>query len=175
MSILVKPVFLGSGFELNIRPSDIKLDIHDELPQPVIQTVNQVANSILENINKAVVINPISLISLILLNAEHHTLTEHDLIAKIDQYRHLLKRTKYDAKMMMTELSSAEIIQYAAKLNRLRSLAKMINWVRVAESQKILLSYFSNNILHCFILPALIAMLVHSYKKISITLFNRYP
>ncbi|QQN38039.1 glycerol-3-phosphate 1-O-acyltransferase PlsB [Acinetobacter sp. CS-2] len=162
-----EPVFLDQVLAEH-QASDIKLNIHDELPQPVIQTVNQVANSILENINKAVVINPISLISLILLNAEHHALTEHDLIGKIDQYRHLLKITKYDAKMIMTELSSTEIIQYAAKLKQVEIFSQNNqNWVRVAESQKILLSYFSNNILHCFILPALIAMLVHSYKKIS--------
>lgn len=162
-----EPVFLDQVLAEH-QARDIKLNIHDELPQPVIQTVNQVANSILENINKAVVINPISLISLILLNAEHHALTEHDLIGKIDQYRHLLKITKYDAKMIMTELSSTEIIQYAAKLKQVEIFSQNNqNWVRVAESQKILLSYFSNNILHCFILPALIAMLVHSYKKIS--------
>ena len=88
---------------------------------------------------------------------------------------------KYDAKMIMTELSSTEIIQYAAKLKQVEIFSQNNqNWVRVAESQKILLSYFSNNILHCFILPALIAMLVHSYKKISTryltdTLKNIYP
>lgn len=175
-----EPVFLDQVLAEH-QAKQIKLNIHDELPQPVIQTVNQVANSILENINKAVVINPISLISLILLNAEHHALTEQDLIAKIDQYRHVLKTTEYDAKMIMTELSSAEIIQYAAKLKQVEIFSQNDqNWVRVAESQKILLSYFSNNILHCFILPALIAMLVHSYKKISIhyltdTLKNIYP
>lgn len=175
-----EPVFLNQILTEH-QAKDIKLEIDDELPQPVIQTVNQVANSILENINKAVVINPISLISLILLNAEHHALTEHDLMAKIDQYRHILKMTEYDAKMVMTELSSTEIIQYAAKLKQVEIFSQNDqNWVRVAESQKILLSYFSNNILHCFILPALIAMLVHSYKKISIhyltdTLKNIYP
>jgi len=175
-----EPVFLDQVLTDN-QAEHIQLNIHDELPQPVIQTVNQVANSILENINKAVVINPISLISLILLNAEDHTLTEHDLIAKIDQYRHLLKMTTYDSKMIMTELSSVEIIQYAGKLKQVETFSQNNqNWVRVAESQKILLSYFSNNILHCFILPALIAVLVHSYKKISKhylidTVKNIYP
>ncbi len=175
-----EPVFLDQVLTDN-QAEHIQLNIHDELPQPVIQTVNQVANLILENINKAVVINPISLISLILLNAKDHALTEHDLIGKIEQYRHLLKMTAYDSKMIMTELSSVEIIQYAAKLKQVETFSQNNqNWVRVAESQKILLSYFSNNILHCFILPALITVLVHSYKKISKhylidTVKNIYP
>ncbi|CAB1221755.1 glycerol-3-phosphate 1-O-acyltransferase PlsB [Acinetobacter bouvetii] len=175
-----KPVFLDQVLSDN-QAKHIQLKIHDELPQPVIQTVNQVANSILENINKAVVINPISLISLILLNAENHALTENDLIKKIDQYRQILKQTEYDSRMMMTNLSNSEIIQYAAKLKQVEIFTQNNqNWIRVAESQKILLSYFSNNILHCFILPALIAMLIQSYKKISIhylidAIKNIYP
>ncbi|MCG2608453.1 glycerol-3-phosphate 1-O-acyltransferase PlsB [Acinetobacter sp. SM34] len=175
-----EPVFLDQVLAEH-QAKQIKLNIHDELPQPVIQTVNQVANSIQENINKAVVINPISLISLILLNADDHALTEKHLISQISQYRDLLKMTQYDSRMMMTELSSAEMIQYAEKLKQVETVNQNNEkWVQVAESQKILLSYFSNNILHCFILPALIAMLIHSYKKISThylsdTLKNIYP
>ena len=71
MLILANPFFLNNILTAN-QADQIKLNIDDELPQPVVQTVNQVASSILENINKAVVVNPISLISLILLNVENH-------------------------------------------------------------------------------------------------------
>lgn len=83
--------------------------------------------------------------------------------------------------MIMTELSTVEIIQYAIKLKQVESFSQNNeNWIRVAESQRILLSYFSNNILHCFILPALVAMLIQSYKKVSChylidTIKNMYP
>ncbi|MGE8561719.1 MAG: glycerol-3-phosphate 1-O-acyltransferase PlsB, partial [Acinetobacter sp.] len=79
------------------------------------------------------------------------------------------------------ELSATEIIQYAIKLKQVETFNQNNeNWIRVSESQKILLSYFSNNILHCFIVPALIAMLIQSYKKISChyltdTIKNMYP
>ena len=175
-----EPIFLDKILTEN-QADQIKLSVHDELPQPVIQSVNQIANSILENINKAVVVNPISLISLILLNVDHHALSERDLIQHIKQYRDLLKTTQYDNRMVMTELSENNIIQYAIKLKQVEKFSQNNeNWVRVAESQKILLSYFSNNILHCFILPALIALLIQSYKKISIhyltdTIKNMYP
>lgn len=175
-----EPIFLDQVLTAN-HADQIKLNIHDELPQPVIQTVDQVANSILENINKAVVVNPISLISLILLNTENHALNENDLISQIEQYRYLLNDVKYDPRMMMTELSTVEIIQYAIKLKQVESVSQNNeNWIRVAESQRILLSYFSNNILHCFILPALVAILIQSYKKVSChylidTIKNMYP
>ena len=131
-------------------------------------SVDQVANGILENINKAVVVNPIALISLILLNAEHHILNEQDLITQLSEYRLLLSQTNYDDRMILTELSGAQIIQYALKLKQVEYFNQNNEKsIRVAESQKILLSYFNNNILHCFILPALIALVIHTYQKIS--------
>ncbi len=42
--------------------------------------------------------------------------------------------------------------------------------IRVAESQKILLSYFSNNILHCFILPACVALIVQQFNEQNLAL-----
>lgn len=163
-----EPIFLDEVLAKN-QASNIRLNINDELPEPVIKTVNDVSNSILENINKAVVINPIALISLILLHAEHYALSQNDLIQQLDQYRQLLKTVKYDQRMMMTELSSTEIIQYAVKLKQIEMFSQdNQHWIRVAESQKILLRYFSNNILHCFVVPALVATLIQSYKKISV-------
>lgn len=162
-----EPIFLDQILTTH-QANQIQLKVNDELPKPVVETVNDVANSILENINKAVVINPISLISLILLHTDQHALSHKDLKQQIIDYRQLLKLTQYDPRMMMTELSSAEIIEYAIKLKQVESLSQNNEpWIRVAESQKILLSYFSNNILHCFILPALIATLIHSYQKMS--------
>ncbi|MCG4841129.1 hypothetical protein L0P72_16450, partial [[Ruminococcus] torques] len=42
-----EPIFLDKILTAN-QADQIKLNIDDELPQPVVQTVNQVANSILE-------------------------------------------------------------------------------------------------------------------------------
>ncbi len=51
----------------------------------MIHTVDHTADlNLLENINKAVVINPIALISLILLNADQHALKQDELLARIE-------------------------------------------------------------------------------------------
>ncbi|MHA3892103.1 glycerol-3-phosphate 1-O-acyltransferase PlsB [Acinetobacter sp. GXMZU3951] len=155
-----EPVFLDDVLKQQ-NAEKVSLKLNEKLPESVVQTVDQTAQSILENINKAVVINPISIISLILLNAPQHQLRESDLIASLDQYRSLLEQNRYDQRMIISELSSAEIIQYALKLKQVEIHSKNDEtWIHVAESQKILLSYFSNNILHCFILPALLARIL---------------
>ncbi|MDM1281070.1 glycerol-3-phosphate 1-O-acyltransferase PlsB [Acinetobacter indicus] len=162
-----EPVFLDHILQQN-QADQIQLSIHDELPRPVINTVDQAAREILENINKAVVINPISLISTILLNAPQHALSQDDLLRQIEQYRELLKATHYDDRMIITQLSAPEIIEYALKLKQVEHYQQdNQTWIRVAESQRILLSYFSNNILHCLSLPALIALLVQDMPAIT--------
>ncbi|MDM1304617.1 glycerol-3-phosphate 1-O-acyltransferase PlsB [Acinetobacter indicus] len=162
-----EPVFLDHILQQN-QADQIQLSIHDELPRPVINTVDQAAREILENINKAVVINPISLISTILLNAPQHALSQDDLLRQIEQYRELLKAIHYDDRMIITQLSAPEIIEYALKLKQVEHYQQdNQTWIRVAESQRILLSYFSNNILHCLSLPALIALLVQDMPAIT--------
>ena len=165
-----EPVFLDDVLIAN-QARDVKLNINDELPTSVIHTVDHTAHAILENINKAVVINPIALISLILLNADQHALTQDELLTRIEQYRHLLKQLCYDPRMIITGLNPQEIIEYALKLKQVQRYNQDgVEGIRVAESQKILLSYFSNNILHCFILPACVALIVQQFNEQNLAL-----
>lgn len=165
-----EPVFLDDVLVAN-QAHNVKLNINDELPSSVIHTVDHTAHAILENINKAVVINPIALISLILLNVDQHALTQDELLRRIEQYRYLLKQLCYDPRMIITELNPQEIIEYALKLKQVQHFKEDdIERIRVAESQKILLSYFSNNILHCFILPACVALIVQQFNEQNLVL-----
>ena len=151
-----EPVFLDHLLKENHAPEHVGLQ--DELPDTVKQVVNAVAEDILENINKAVVINPISLISLVLLNAPTHALAERDVLQRLEQFRGYLKQHCYDTRMKITELSNHEIIQYAIQLKQIEFVEHdNERWIKVCEKQDALLKYFSNNILHTFILPALIA------------------
>ena len=175
-----QPVFLNDVLEAN-KAQNIHLELNEKLPPEVTKTVDQTANEILENINKAVVINPISILSLILLNTENHSLPLDVLVEQIASFKHLIKSLRYDERMIITELSDREIIDYAIKLKQVEQYTENgSEFVRVAESQKILLSYFSNNILHCFILPSLVAALaisdhITTVKALKNQLAKIYP
>ena len=164
-----QPIFLNDVLEAN-QAQNIHLELNEKLPQAVTKTVDQTANEILENINKAVVINPISILSLILLNTENHCLPLNILVEQIASFKQLIKLLRYDERMIITELSDREIIDYAKKLKQVEQYeVNGQEFIRVAESQKILLSYFSNNILHCFILPSLLASLAISDHITTVT------
>lgn len=153
---LGEPVFLEHILKRNQAPE--KLSIQEEIPESVKQTIDDVAQNILENINKAVVINPVSLISLVLLNAPTYALSEREVLLRLQQLRNLLQFHRYDARMSITALSNSQIIQYVMDLKQIEWMEHdHERWVKVSDTQIGLLKYFSNNILHTFILPALVA------------------
>ncbi|NEU35226.1 glycerol-3-phosphate 1-O-acyltransferase PlsB, partial [bacterium LRH843] len=77
----------------------------DPIPQEVSDAVNSSAHAILENINRAAVVNPVSLLSLVLLATEKHTLDEEICIKQLDTYRKLLTTLPYDERLLVTPLS----------------------------------------------------------------------
>ncbi|WP_374666264.1 glycerol-3-phosphate 1-O-acyltransferase PlsB [Acinetobacter sp.] len=151
-----EPVYLDDLLQANHAPEHVALE--EDLPDSVKGAVNAAAEDILENINKAVVINPVSLISLVLLNAPTHSLAERDVLLRLEQFRNYLKTNRYDDRMQMTELSNHEIIQYAIQLKQIEFIEHdNERWVKVCDKQDALLKYFSNNILHTFVLAGLTA------------------
>lgn len=159
-----EPVFLKPILDKNQVPQHVGLE--EDLPSSVKIAVNEVADEILENINKAAVINPVNLIATILLNAPTHALAERDVLLRLEQFRNLLKYHVYDERMQITALSNHEIIQYTIKLKQVEFIEHdNERWLKVCNQQEALLKYFSNNILHTLILPALIAHILTAQSE----------
>ncbi|MDO3664352.1 glycerol-3-phosphate 1-O-acyltransferase PlsB [Acinetobacter higginsii] len=130
-------------------------------------TVSQTAHLIVENINRAVVINPVSLLSLILLATPKHTLDEEICAKQLDIYRDLATQRPYDERTQVTSLSGKEIIAYGLKLKLIKRVQHVLgDIIAIEDNQAVLLTYFRNNILHAFVLPSLVASLVEHNGKI---------
>ncbi|HEX5381728.1 MAG TPA: glycerol-3-phosphate 1-O-acyltransferase PlsB, partial [Acinetobacter sp.] len=85
-----EPVFLDDKLKA-FGAENIRIEKNDDpIPNEVSDAVSSAAHTILENINRAVVINPVSLLSLILLATPKHTLDEELCIKQLDAYRNLL-------------------------------------------------------------------------------------
>ena len=156
-----EPVFLDKMLKKH-GADQIKIEKNDDpIPSPVSDAVNSSAHAILENINRAVVINPVSLLSLILLATPKHTLDEEICIKQLDAYRNLVSALPYDERTQVTPLSGKEIIAYGLKLKLIKRVKHVLgDIIAIADNQAVLLTYFRNNILHAFVLPSLIAALV---------------
>lgn len=156
-----EPVFLDDMLKKH-GADQIKIEKNDDpVPPEVSDAVNSSAHAILENINRAVVINPVSLLSLILLATPKHTLDEEICIKQLDAYRNLVAALPYDARTQVTPLSGKEIIAYGLKLKLIKRIKHVLgDIIAIEDNQAVLLTYFRNNILHAFVLPSLIAALV---------------
>ncbi|NNH02124.1 glycerol-3-phosphate 1-O-acyltransferase PlsB [Acinetobacter sp. ANC 5414] len=156
-----EPVFLDDMLKKH-GADKIKIEKNDDpIPSEVSDAVNGSAHAILENINRAVVINPVSLLSLILLATPKHTLDEEICIKQLDAYRNLVAALPYDARTQVTPLSGKEIIAYGLKLKLIKRIKHVLgDIIAIEDNQAVLLTYFRNNILHAFVLPSLIAALV---------------
>jgi glycerol-3-phosphate O-acyltransferase len=162
-----EPVFLDDILKQH-GAEHVRIEKNDDpVPAEVSNAVNSSAQAILENINRAVVINPVSLVSLILLATSKHTLDETICIKQLDTYRNLLLSLPYDERMQITPLSGKEIIAYALKLKLIKRVPHVLgDIIAIEDNQAVLLTYFRNNILHAFVLPSLIAALVNHNGKI---------
>lgn len=163
-----EPVFLDDMLKQH-NAENIKIEKNDDpIPQEVSDAVNSSAHAILENINRAAVVNPVSLLSLILLATAKHTLDEEICIKQLDTYRDLLTALPYDQRMQVTPLSGKEIIAYGLKLKLIKRVNHVLgDIIAIADNQAVLLTYFRNNILHAFVLPSLIAALVEHNGSIQ--------
>lgn len=133
----------------------------DERPEWMIRTIDRLAQAINTNVNSTATVNPVNLLSLVLLSMPKHAMDEDALIQQIELYRDLLVRVPYSNHIVITDLSGKDIIAYGEKLKLLHRIRHPLgDMIAVGDEEAMLLTYFRNNVLHLFTLPSLIACLM---------------
>lgn len=129
--------------------------------------VQNLGVKVMQNINKAAVVNPVSLLALVLLSTPNLALDENQCIQQIQLYQHLAQALPYDADTHVTNMTPKQIIDHGVKLKLIERTPHILgDMVRVADKQAPLLSYFRNNILHVFIIASFMAALVQRNGRI---------
>lgn len=157
------PLYLKDFMEkFDVRPNSLDNQMNDTaLPEAAQKMVNNIAVKIMQQINRAAVVNPVSLLSLVLLSTPKYALDEVSCLEQLALYQHIATSLPYDAATVVTPISPKEIINYGLKLKLIERKSHLLgDMITVAPNQAVLLSYFRNNILHAFILSSLIASLV---------------
>ncbi|MDI1301095.1 MAG: glycerol-3-phosphate 1-O-acyltransferase PlsB [bacterium] len=147
---------------------DAEFEAWRETPVPedgktpwISSTINKLAQQINTNINSAAAVNPVNLLSLVLLSTPKHAMDEEGLAKQIDLYRRLLTAVPYSDRIELTELHGQEIIAYGEQLKILRRIRHPLgDMICLDDEQALQLTYFRNNVLHLFTLPSLIACLM---------------
>lgn len=171
-------VHLSFGTPLHLSDFMQKFDVAaDSLPKDRTDTpldkktnamVDNIGVKIMQHINKAAVVNPVSLLSLVLLSAPKAALDEDICREQIALYQGIARYLPYADDTVVTDMSPQDIIDYGIKLKLIERIPHILgDIIQVAGKQAALLSYFRNNILHVFILLSFLAALVARNGRIE--------
>jgi glycerol-3-phosphate O-acyltransferase len=120
--------------------------------------VNELADRIMVNINRAAHVNPINLLATALLASRKHALDEDDLERMLELLVAIIRRTEFSDRIDVTDLTPGQIIEYGLELGVIvRQEHRLGSIIRTDANNAILLTYFRNNIAHLLAMTAWIA------------------
>ncbi|WP_068544362.1 glycerol-3-phosphate 1-O-acyltransferase PlsB [Thalassotalea crassostreae] len=137
-------------------------------PQWLTPAVNVMANEVMTEINKAVALNSVTLTALILLASENQALTRKELEQQLDFFLDLQRKAPFSADIIIPEESGKELVDAVIKLNKVEITDdEMGQIISLSKQGALEMSYYKNNIIHAFMLPALVCRLLKSYDKLN--------
>ncbi|RUO23378.1 glycerol-3-phosphate 1-O-acyltransferase [Aliidiomarina iranensis] len=127
-------------------------------PRWLTPMVNDLADIMMRRINDGAALNSINLTGLVLLSAERNTLTREELLNQIECYLALQREVPFSTNVHVPEWSAESIWEHLQAMNKFEITENSSgSVVSVNQTQAVTLTYYRNNILHLFIVPALLA------------------
>ena len=131
-------------------------------------TTNQLARTLANSINAAADVNPVNLVSLVMLSTPRLALDESGLVRLLDAYLALLRRVPYSSSITLPEIGGQDIIRYVEAMELVGRQSDALGEILyLDEPQAVLMTYYRNNVLHLVALPALIACLFLNNSRMS--------
>lgn len=165
-----EPITIKNYLEQNIPTwqDDIRGMSPNAKPSWLFDTVNQLSDQIIINLNASAAINGLNLSALAILSANKHTLSISKLHEVVKFYIQVLKSSPAIKQDIIPETPSQILLHQAMELHPFH-IEKIDGekYAKPSPKQIIYLTYFRNNIQHFFVLPALITTIVMVHKKIS--------
>ena len=132
------------------------------------EVTQSAALELARRINAAVVINPVNLVSLVLLSTPRHAADEQVLDRMLAHYQALIAEAPYSTTIIPCPLDPRQVVSYVERLGIAERIAHPLgDLIRIPEGDAALLAYFRNNVLHVFALPALIACLINHNRHLD--------
>ena len=130
----------------------------DSKPAWLAALVDDLADRIMVNINRAAHVNPINLLATALLASRKHALDEDDLEQMIALLQRLIPKTDLSERVTLTAMNAGQVIEYGLKIGVIeRHAHRLGSIIRTDATNAVLLTYFRNNTSHLLAMNAWIA------------------
>jgi glycerol-3-phosphate O-acyltransferase len=132
------------------------------------RTLTELSRRIAERINAAAHINPVALVATALLATPRHAADLSQLLRTMERLKRLIPKTQLVQDLTLTPNAADVSVDYSEKLGYIEKRPHPFGDVAIAkEAEAVSLTYFRNNVLHCFALPGLLACLVVQHGAIG--------
>jgi glycerol-3-phosphate O-acyltransferase len=139
------------------------------------EATSRLGQRVAQHLNEAAAINPVNLVALALLSTSKLALDEQALVRVLDLYLALLRRVPYSPHTTLPEGDGQALIDYVQGMNLLAEQRDALGKILyLDEHHAVLMTYYRNNVLHIFALPALLASFFQSSARISREQILRY-
>jgi len=136
---------------------------------------NRLGERVAQHLNEAAAVNPVNLVGLALLSTTKLALDERALTRVLDLYLALLRRVPYSPHTTLPEGDGQALIEYVQSMRLLAEQKDALGKILYLDEQNaVLMTYYRNNVLHIFALPALLASFFQSSARMSREQILRY-
>ena len=132
------------------------------------ETTTKLSERIAQRLNEAAAVNPVNLVALAMLSTSRQALDRRSLARILDLYQNLLRAVPYSPHTTLPDGNGEALISYVKELGLLAEQKDALgNILYLDEQNAVLMTYYRNNVMHIFALPALLASFFQSSSRIS--------
>ena len=136
---------------------------------------NRLGEKVARHLNEAAAINPVNLVALVLLSTSKLALDDRAMARVLDLYLALLRRVPYSPHTTVPEGDGQALIEHVKSMDLLSEQSDALGKVLYLDEQNaVLMTYYRNNVLHIFALPALLASFFQSSSRMTREQILRY-
>lgn len=144
-------------------------------PDWLSETTTRLGDTVARHLNGAAAINPVNLVALALLSTSKLALDERALVRVLDLYLALMRQVPYSAHTTLPEGDGQALIEHVRGMDLVAEQKDALGRILyLDENNAVLMTYYRNNVLHIFALPALLASFFLSSSRMSRTLLGQY-
>lgn len=137
-------------------------------PSWLTPTVNQLANRLMTSINEGAALNAVAMAAQVLLSCENNAIPKQELIEQLDFMLAIQRAAPYSDSVYVPDCDGAQLVEELIALRKVDvrddSLGAIIS---LNDSSRLEMTYYRNNILHCFIVPGLVCRILAQFEKLS--------
>jgi glycerol-3-phosphate O-acyltransferase len=139
------------------------------------ETTNRLGERVARHLNEAAAVNPVNLVALALLSTQRMALDDQAMERVLELYLTLLRRVPYSPHTTLPEGDGRALIEHVKAMDLVSEQKDALGRILYLDEQNaVLMTYYRNNVLHIFALPALLASFFQSSSRMSREQLLRY-